>query len=177
MLKQRDLRQHTIGSAESGFTLIELLVVIFIVAILMAIAAPGWLALANRQRVNTAREDLLQVLRNTQTNARTLRSDQTITFGMQDGVPSYSFDEGATWQSVGDGNLKPGIVELSVSSASGGTEDTLTFEYNGALSDASLVEGDGYKVILEAPSTGSKSCLVIRSILGATTQESDDACS
>lgn len=173
------IKRHTIEHSEAGFTLIEILVVIFIVAILMAIAAPGWLGLMNRQRVNTVREDLLQALRNTQTSARTLRRDQSVTFGMQNGIPSYSLNGGA-WQSIGDGALKPGMVELSISSAGGGTEDTLTFEYNGAISDPSLIGNDsddtGYKIVLESPDTGAKSCLVIRSILGATTQEKDGDC-
>ena len=151
------LQQSYTKHSESGFTLIELLVVIFIIGILMAIAAPGWLALANRQRVNTVREDVLQFLRNTQNNARTTRSLQSITLGNQDGIPSYSVNEGA-WQTIGNGSLKAGMVELT---AGGTDEATISFEYNGALSDASLVEGDGYKIVLEAPNTGSKSCLVI----------------
>ena len=170
MLKQRTIEDF---ESESGFTLIEILVVIFIIAILMAIAAPGWLALMNRQRVNTVREDVLQTIRNAQNSARTTRSVQSVTLGNQNGVPSYSLDGGTTWQVMGSGQLKAGMVELT---AGGNNQDTISFEYNGSLSDPSLVEDGGYKIVLETPDTGSKSCLVIQSILGATTQESGNGC-
>lgn len=57
-------------NSTNGFTLIELLVVVVMTGILASIAAPGWLAFINRQRLNAARDEVLQVIQSAQSKAR-----------------------------------------------------------------------------------------------------------
>ena len=55
---------------DQGFTLIEVLVVFFMVSILAAVAAPGWLAFVRNQRLNKANDLLFAALQEAQQEAR-----------------------------------------------------------------------------------------------------------
>ncbi len=59
-----------INQSAAGFTLIEMLVVIIMVSILAAIAGPSYLGFMNRQRLNTAQNQVLEIMRVAQTNAK-----------------------------------------------------------------------------------------------------------
>lgn len=65
MKKQLISRQQV-----AGFTLIETLIVITMVGVLAAIAAPSWFALINKQRLNTAQDQALRVMREAQQQAK-----------------------------------------------------------------------------------------------------------
>ena len=58
----------------AGFTLIEVLVVIIIAAVLAGIAAPGWLAFVNRQRMTSVQNDLVANLNKLQSDAQQRRT-------------------------------------------------------------------------------------------------------
>jgi prepilin-type N-terminal cleavage/methylation domain-containing protein len=64
--------------SQSGFTLIEVLVIVIIIAVLSAIAAPGWLAFMNNRRVSTARGQVSDLIRKAQTDAKTTRTMQAV---------------------------------------------------------------------------------------------------
>ena len=55
-----------IQKSDRGFTLIELMVALIIVGVIAAIAAPNFIGLLNRIRVNNALEELLGAIRETQ---------------------------------------------------------------------------------------------------------------
>lgn len=63
-----------------GFTFLELLVVIVMVGIISAIAAPSWLSFLNRQRMNSARGELMNVLKNAQDEAQSRRQSVQVNF-------------------------------------------------------------------------------------------------
>lgn len=70
--------RSTQSKSQSGFTLIEILVIVIIIAVLSAIAAPGWLAFMNNRRVSTARGQVSDLIRKAQTDAKTTRTMQAV---------------------------------------------------------------------------------------------------
>jgi prepilin-type N-terminal cleavage/methylation domain-containing protein len=63
-----------------GFTLFELLVVVVMASILALIAAPSWLTFVNNRRADAGRDQILQSLRQAQTQALQTRQRQAVNF-------------------------------------------------------------------------------------------------
>lgn len=53
-----------------GYTLVEFLVIVVVIGIMSAIAAPSWLSLLNRLRLNAAQAEALSVIREAQASAK-----------------------------------------------------------------------------------------------------------
>jgi len=152
-MKKHIRPKHSIA----GFTLLEVLVVIIIIGILFAIAAPGWDALISRQRVGAAREQVLQVIRQAQSDARATRSARVVVF---DPTPTdvprvttlpypYATTNGTTlpiptatlatinnWRTLGNGNIKAGTLAMATS---GTTNSAIVFDSNGSIGQAPTV--------------------------------------
>lgn len=173
-------------SSNSGFTLIEALVVVIMVAILMAIASPGWLAFANRQRVNVVRDAALQTLRTAQTQAQQRRATHTITVRNDAGNPALEISLGpvdsdgnvasGNLVSLGNDRLPDGFIEISgftLQSGSWVARDTISFDYQGAL-----VNGRAYKIEVQPTVGGEVRCVIITTLLGSMqTFNGSEACS
>jgi prepilin-type N-terminal cleavage/methylation domain-containing protein len=71
---------------ESGFTMLEILVVVIIIGVLSAIAAPSWLALTNRQKLNTATNKVFTALRTAQSQAKKENRPKTVTINIANGT-------------------------------------------------------------------------------------------
>lgn len=54
----------------NGFTLLEMLVAIFIIGLLAAMIAPGWLGYSERNRLTVGRDKIYSALRDTQVKAQ-----------------------------------------------------------------------------------------------------------
>jgi prepilin-type N-terminal cleavage/methylation domain-containing protein len=70
LIQPLSVKSNSIQKADNGFTLVEMVFVMVIIAILSAIAAPSWVALINRTRLNDAQDRVYQYLRLTQTEAK-----------------------------------------------------------------------------------------------------------
>lgn len=168
----------------SGFTLIEVLVVVIIIGILFAIAAPGWEAILSRQRVSSLREQVGQVLRQTQIEARNSRSPRAIVFDNNNDVPRYAtvaynnsldLTTLTNWQAFGNGGLQAGTVRLSTNRTTGPLRNAIVFDSNGAVAQPPVVSAGQmsppFTVTAEKASNstivGTKRCIRVTSLLGA----------
>jgi len=153
--------QSLTSSSTAGFTLLEALVVLIIVAILAGIAAPGWLAFLNRQRMNAVRSDLVDVLKEAQTTARQQRRDVTVSI-VDPAVPSVS--DGTT-QVLGGGNFPEGTIQLSAYIE----EDTnpatsVTFNYQGRPEDEASVP---FVFSISPTGVPAQRCVIVANLLGS----------
>lgn len=164
--------------ASAGFTLIEVLAVVIIMGILAAIAAPGWIAFANSREANQLADQVFQRIRQSQTDAGRLRSNQVVEFN--DGNPpvlSYGAAGGGgrNTELLGEGRLADGMASLEVFDGNGAEVDSVMFDPNGILvSDGNLP----ITVAVQVPADGSGStrCVILKTLLGASELAQGDAC-
>ena len=103
----------------AGFTLIEVLVVIIIAAVLAGIAAPGWLAFVNRQRIISVQNDLVANLNRLQSDAQQRRTPVQVWVEVGDtdraqiryGAKGAPFEQ-LRLQPLGDEAIPQGTIRL-----------------------------------------------------------------
>ncbi len=148
----QSLRSHP--QREAGFTLIELIVVVIMIAVLSAIAAPGWLAFTNRQRANTLNEAVFSALQDAQNQAKNKKLSYSVSLITDDGVPKIAVHQGSTaptdtdaapWKSVAQElDIRPGQIWIGTNTNRNVASDnltavstsaltTITFDYTGSL--------------------------------------------
>lgn len=166
------LSKRPASQSNSGFTFIELLVVIIIISVLAAIAAPGWLAFMNRQRVNTVRNETLQIIRTAQAQARRSRSNQVVEFDVTGARPRVAVN--GVWQNLGSGEIRPGVMTLSTKTGTGQTNVTkITLNHTGGLENTAQVP---FTINFAIANSNARQCIKIESLLGATRPAEGAAC-
>ena len=193
MMATRSGRSRHSRRAIAGFTLLEVLVVLIIIGVLTAIAAPSWSAFMTRQRIGVARDQISQVIRQTQAEARRTKLARVIIFDTNTANPPRFASQRqpldpATertaglitpasiqqWQEIGNGEIKAGQLEISVVPAT--AQNQIVFDANGAVDQISAAGGTvggrpyifAVNVRQKGGSAGANRCVIVETLLGAT---------
>jgi prepilin-type N-terminal cleavage/methylation domain-containing protein len=186
------LKSHPQSNA--GFTLIEFLVVVIIIAVLSAIAAPGWLGFVSQRRVNAANETILRSVQQAQSEAKKTKQSYSVSLlvpSSSDDVPKIAVSQGSDppadtsplWKSVGEG-IRPGQIWLGTNVTSSNTVGNnldqvpsddptkiITFDYMGTVPPTAARS----IIVVGVPAPGNSSnpvpqtrrCVEVTTLLGA----------
>ena len=164
----------------AGFTLFELLVVIVMASILALIAAPSWLTFVNNRRADAGRDQILQSLRQAQSQATQTRQRQVVNFVtpanalpvIRTGTNNQTLDGQA--QSGQATNRTYGLTLVGNSSPGCATDarGCIAFDDRGNVDIGGAEPSDEetssiLKVVVTSPvGSGSTRCVIVKTILG-----------
>lgn len=201
-LRRNRLRKPylTPSSTTAGFTLLEMIVVVVIVGILAAIAAPSWIGLMNQQRLGRTNDQVIQVIRQAQAEAKRTGTYREARFDITSDPPRYAVvpvtaaynnnsfaltltplaaGQNIPWQTFGEGNIRTNMVLLADNNPNG---DSLIFNPKGEVVRNALASTNPTQlpyivtVSLRNNSSNARRCTRVDTILGATSQGSNAEC-
>ncbi len=163
---------------ENGFTLIELIVVMLIVSVLTAIAAPSWLALLNRQKLNTATEKIYLYLQDGKNKAQQQNRAYRVSFRNDNGVPqvAVNLERNVTlnpssnmWE-----NLSEGTTGLTFDLTDGAS---IIFNHDGTINEDSDINiNESINVNMVNQASASQRCIVVSTLLGSLRKAEGENC-
>ncbi len=190
-MKKRSHSNHSIA----GFTLIEVLVIIIMVGILFAIAAPSWVGFLNRQRITTARDQVFEVLRSAQAEAKRTKVSRAIVFDNSaqkprvivvpvvdntltpSGVLTSVDTSDGRWQVLGNANIQAGVIKIAGKpyQSAETTSGAIIFDTYGNVNPN--ISSMPYTITIQATTvTSPKRCVRVTTLLGAMLPAEDSDC-
>ena len=174
-----NLYQYCFGKQRSaerndGFTLLELLIIVAIVGVLAAVAAPSWQAFLDRQRMNSARGEILSILRDAQDEAQAKQQSREVFFSSTPTSPisltvrNESDIAGGIEILVGGGEISSKYALTAPSS--------IVFDHDGRVNVPTpfVVTITNRDSLLS--SNPRQSCAIVTTLLGGLQAANDDVC-
>lgn len=170
-----------------GFTVVELVVVLGIMGILAAIAAPSWLALLNRIRLNSAQAQALSIMREAQVKAKQEKrvweacfwqneTEKKVQWSVHPLKRNGQICENARWQNF----LGEDATKIAIDMA-GSTRSTLynrNHMYRAQFTYKGRVNGQLGKITFKIRNqeAGLKRCVFVSTLLGAMRTAQNQEC-
>ncbi len=203
-LQQVFPKKQQASCSEAGFSLMELIVVVIMIAVLSAIAAPGWLAFVNRQRVAKVNDGIFVALQQAQREAKRTKRSYSVSFKTDsDQLRVAVYPAGTTnlpWKPLNESlDIKAGQVILcsnidttanktgskTCDLSSDANKRTIEFDYQGNLAKvAGNPPETNIGVTAAIPqSTGGTQpieatarCVIVKTLIGSMAIEKDSTC-
>ncbi len=181
--------------SNQGYTLLEMLVVVLIIAILFALAAPGWAAFMSNQRVSQAGNQLAQTVRNAQAVAKRTRTTRIVRFDtaadpprvavvpmVPDSNPPTPIPDAqiSNWETLGNGEIRSGLLQMTATNLPAG--NYVAFDSNGNLvvPQTSVTVGSNtflFQVrLFPRLSVNNRRCVIGQTLLGTVRDASGSDC-
>lgn len=141
-----------VHNKNQGFTLIELTILVVIVGILSAIAAPSFLSMLNKNKVNDALDQVRGALQEAQREAIRKSQSCTVTLDTTNNKVTSSC------LVTGDRTLPSGVA---IAANGNGSPPTITFSFRGNTTDSRTII-----LYMSDGSTQENKCLILSNGLG-----------